>query len=85
MGVDEMRNIMKAANKQAKGMLQKFEDKCKKVEVHLNMIWITNIIYNCNTVKIKGFVFLSMHKIAYTEEIHWSLQALTEEMKCNLI
>ena len=38
MGVDEMRNIMKAAKKQAKGMLQKFEDKCKKVEVHLNMI-----------------------------------------------
>jgi len=33
MRVDEMRNIMKAANKQAKGMLQKFVDKCKKVEV----------------------------------------------------
>lgn len=37
MRVDEMRNIMKAANKQAKGMLQKFVDKCKKVEVHLYM------------------------------------------------
>lgn len=42
--VDEMKNIMKAAKKQAKGMLQKFEDKCKKVEVHLNMICeLTNI------------------------------------------
>lgn len=44
MRVDEMKNIMKAAKKQAKGMLQKFEDKCKKVEVHLNMICeLTNI------------------------------------------
>ena len=38
MRVDEMRNIMQAANKQAKGMLQKFEEKCQNVEVHLNMI-----------------------------------------------
>ena len=38
MRVDEMKNILKAAKKQAKGMLQKFEDKCKKAEVHLNMI-----------------------------------------------
>jgi len=35
MRVDEMKNILKAANKQAKGMLRKFEDKCKKVEVPL--------------------------------------------------
>lgn len=42
MPVDEMKNILKAANKQAKGMLQKFEDKCKKVEVHLNMMPVNN-------------------------------------------
>ena len=43
MRVDEMRNIMKAAKKQAKGMLQKFEDKCKKAEVHFHMIGVTKI------------------------------------------
>lgn len=43
MREDEMRNIMQAANKQAKGMLQKFEEKCKKFVVTFNMMWITNI------------------------------------------
>ena len=40
MRVDEMRNIFKAANEQARGMLAKFEEKCKKIKVPVNMLTI---------------------------------------------
>ena len=36
MRVDEMKNIFKAANANARGMLEKFEEKCKKFKVNVN-------------------------------------------------